>query len=143
MHQTVKQVEPVSGDRAAELRKILEGRRQDLMHDLQRRVRQRCTGSAVDVGDSADIAEADIQDDMDLALMQIKTEMLDHIQHALGRLDAGTFGFCVECNAEISEQRLRALPFALRCTSCEERRERRTRRQPPVPMFSGAAFDVR
>ena len=42
---------------------------------------------------------------------------------ALVRLDAGKYGSCFECDEEISEQRLRALPFAVRCQSCEKRRE--------------------
>ena len=42
---------------------------------------------------------------------------------ALGRLDAGKYGSCFECTREIAERRLRALPFAVRCQACEERRE--------------------
>lgn len=45
------------------------------------------------------------------------------IDDALMRLDAGKYGSCLECAREISEQRLRALPFAVRCQACEERRE--------------------
>jgi RNA polymerase-binding transcription factor DksA len=41
----------------------------------------------------------------------------------LVRLDAGKYGVCFECEDEISERRLRALPFAVRCQACEERRE--------------------
>jgi DnaK suppressor protein len=39
------------------------------------------------------------------------------------RLDAGDYGVCLDCSGEISERRLRALPFAVRCQSCEEVRE--------------------
>ena len=45
------------------------------------------------------------------------------IDDALVRLDAGKYGSCLECAREISEQRLRALPFAVRCQGCEQRRE--------------------
>jgi RNA polymerase-binding transcription factor DksA len=38
------------------------------------------------------------------------------------------YGACLECTAEIPERRLRALPFAVRCRSCEERREDAQRR---------------
>jgi RNA polymerase-binding transcription factor DksA len=48
---------------------------------------------------------------------------LTRIDEALVRLDAGEYGACVECGDEISEPRLRALPFAVRCRSCEETRE--------------------
>ncbi len=57
--------------------------------------------------------------------MQIKRESLIKIDEALHRLEAGEFGRCAVCGDEISEQRLSALPFALRCTECESAREAR------------------
>jgi DnaK suppressor protein len=56
-------------------------------------------------------------------LIQMKAETLNKIEEALRRLEEGTFGYCFECGDEISERRLRALPFALRCKDCEEARE--------------------
>jgi RNA polymerase-binding transcription factor DksA len=40
------------------------------------------------------------------------------IRAALGRMDAGEYGFCVTCGAEISEERLNLLPFTPFCRSC-------------------------
>ncbi|HZH03232.1 MAG TPA: TraR/DksA C4-type zinc finger protein [Myxococcaceae bacterium] len=37
------------------------------------------------------------------------------IDAALARIEAGTFGTCVDCGMDISIQRLTALPFAVRC----------------------------
>jgi RNA polymerase-binding transcription factor DksA len=45
------------------------------------------------------------------------------IDGALARLDAGGYGLCVECEREIATRRLQALPFAVRCQGCEEKRE--------------------
>src|SRR5687767_2149126 len=42
---------------------------------------------------------------------------------ALARLAAHQYGACAVCGLEISERRLRALPFAVRCKRCEDRRE--------------------
>ena len=42
---------------------------------------------------------------------------------ALERLQAGTYGVCVDCDREISESRLKALPWATRCVSCATVRE--------------------
>jgi hypothetical protein len=63
------------------------------------------------------------QGDIDLALLQMRAETVRRIDAALVRLEAGTYGSCVECAVAISEPRLRALPFAARCQACEERRE--------------------
>jgi RNA polymerase-binding transcription factor DksA len=56
-------------------------------------------------------------------LIQMKAETLARVDEALARLDAGQYGRCFECGGEIAEKRLRALPFAERCTVCEEKKE--------------------
>ena len=53
----------------------------------------------------------------------MKSETLNKINEALGRLEGNTYGDCFECGDEIAEPRLRALPFAVRCKDCEEARE--------------------
>ncbi len=75
------------------------------------------------VADVGETSEADIQDDIEFALIQMKAETLSKIDEALARLEEGAYGNCFECGEEISEQRLRALPFAVRCRECEEVRE--------------------
>ncbi len=47
------------------------------------------------------------------------------IDAALGRMDAGEYGDCEECGAEIAFERLQALPFATRCTDCATLEEKR------------------
>lgn len=110
-----------------ELRCILEARRLEIIGEVQHKMRDvRAEGSAAplhDVRDDAETSEADIQDDIEFALLQIKAETLNRITEALARLDEGTFGYCYECGKEISSRRLRALPFAVRCTDCEAIRE--------------------
>ena len=94
------------------------------VHEKMRDVRTEGAGSTVQgVLDAAESSEADIQDDIEFALIQMKAETLTKINEALGRLEEGTYGYCSECGGEISEQRLRALPFAVRCKECEEARE--------------------
>lgn len=41
------------------------------------------------------------------------------LRAALDALEAGTYGVCVDCGAEIPEGRLRALPDAVRCVPCQ------------------------
>jgi DnaK suppressor protein len=114
-------------DRYAELRRILEERRREIMSEVHGKIRDvRAEGAnspTTGVLDAAETSEADIQDDIEFALIQMKAETLTKIEEALRRLEEGTFGYCFECGDEISERRLRALPFALRCKDCEEARE--------------------
>ncbi len=110
-----------------ELKYMLEARRLEIIGEVQHKMRDvRTEGAAAllhDVRDDAETSEADIQDDIEFALLQMKAETLNKITEALSRLDEGTFGYCYECGKEISSRRLRALPFAVRCTDCETIRE--------------------
>ena len=109
--------------RNQDLRLILSTRQMEMQADLKKRTRNGRIGRAGNVGDTVEHADADVQDGMDLALLQMRTETLIRIDAALSRLDSGEYGFCAECAGEISERRLRALPFAVRCQACEEKRE--------------------
>jgi DnaK suppressor protein len=114
-------------DRYVELRRILEERRRGILSEVHEKMRDVRTEAAKGEGqgvlDAAESSEADIQDDIEFALIQMKSETLQKIEEALTRLEDGTYGYCFECGDEISERRLRALPFAVRCKDCEETRE--------------------
>ena len=130
-------------ERYAELRRILEERRREIMSEVQGKIRDvRAEGAnspTTGVLDAAETSEADIQDDIEFALIQMKAETLTKIEEALRRLEEGTFGYCFECGDEISERRLRALPFALRCKDCEEAREVKQQRDRLMAQRRGAA----
>lgn len=119
--------------RYVELKRILEERRREILAQVQEKIRDvRAEGSSGEtqgVLDAAETSEADIQDDIEFALIQMKSETLHRIEEALQRLEDGKFGYCFECGDEISERRLRALPFAVRCKDCEEAREVAERRE--------------
>ncbi len=117
----------IARDRYVELKRILEERRREILSQVQEKMRdvraEGALGESQGVLDSAETSEADIQDDIEFALIQMKSETLHKIEEALARLDEGTYGYCFECGDEVSERRLRALPFAVRCKDCEEARE--------------------
>jgi DnaK suppressor protein len=119
--------ETMAQTRYAELRAILEERRREILSEVKEKMRdvraEGASGEGQGVLDAAEASEADIQDDIEFALIQMKSETLLKIEEALSRLEEGTFGYCFECGDEISERRLRALPFAVRCKDCEEARE--------------------
>jgi DnaK suppressor protein len=119
--------------RYVELKRILEERRREILAQVQEKMRdvraEGGIGEGQGVLDAAESSEADIQDDIEFALIQMKSETLHRIEEALMRLDEGSFGNCFECGDEISERRLRALPFAVRCKDCAEARELAERRE--------------
>ena len=133
----------IPSGRYDELKGILEERRREIMNEVQGRmrdVRSEGAGSAVQgVLDAAESSELDIQDEIEFALIQMKAETLSKIEEALHRVEEGTYGFCFECGEEISEKRLRALPFAVRCKDCEEAREIKQQRDRLMAQRRGAA----
>jgi len=122
----------MASERYTELQRILEERRREILSEVKgkmRDVRSVGAGEGQGVLDAAEASEADIQDDIEFALIQMKSETLHKIEEALARLDERTYGNCFECGDEISERRLRALPFAVRCKACEEAREQAEMRE--------------
>jgi len=127
--------------RYGELKQILEERRREILSAVKTKIKDvRAEGSsgimhAVDV---AETSESDIQDDIEFALIQMKAETLNKIDEALRRLEEGSYDNCFECGEGISQQRLRALPFAVRCKDCEEAREQAVQRERVASQRRGA-----
>jgi RNA polymerase-binding transcription factor DksA len=51
-------------------------------------------------------------------LLQNEERIVEQAQDALERIDAGTFGVCEECEADIPDERLDAMPFVRYCVEC-------------------------
>jgi DnaK suppressor protein len=129
---------------------MLEDRRREMHAEVKGKMRDvRAEGSwgskASEVVDAVESSEADIQDEIEFALIQMKSETLNKIEDALVRLENGDYGNCFECGEEIAEKRLRALPFAVRCKDCEEAREVAEKRERQMAARRGSAslfFDM-
>ena len=125
-----------------ELKRMLEERQRELTHEVQGRIRGvRADGAEKphEVMDQGETSEVDIQEDIELALIQMKAETLNKINEALARLETGRYGHCFECGDEITEARLRALPFAVRCKDCEEARENAANRERMLTQRRGSS----
>lgn len=67
------------------------------------------------------LADADREE----ASLEVLRAQLERVREALGRLDAGTYGRCVECGRELPDERLEVRPEAERCVDCQQRAESR------------------
>ncbi len=143
-------IEATPKSRYSELKWMLEERRRVLQAEVQGKMRNVRSegawgGKLNEVFDAVEGAEADIQDDIEFALIQMKSETLNKVNNALIRLEQGDYGNCFECGEEIAEKRLRALPFAVRCKDCEEAREVAEQRERQMAARRGASslfFDM-
>jgi len=107
------------------LQAMLEDRRREI-HDKLRSLRESLPAEAADVRDVEEQSVDDFVQEVDFALMEMKSETLKQIDEALRRLEAGSYGHCVECSQAIAAARLKALPFARLCHDCQERQEERS-----------------
>ncbi|MEO5608247.1 MAG: TraR/DksA C4-type zinc finger protein [Ornithinibacter sp.] len=102
----------------AQLREELEHAHNDLV-DLMR-----------DSGDGAGDDQADAgaktyEREQEISLANNAREMLEQSEHALERLDDGTYGICESCGNAIGKLRLQAAPRATLCMPCKMKQERR------------------
>jgi RNA polymerase-binding transcription factor DksA len=72
-----------------------------------------------DAQEAADFTDSDREDAMIEAAQLRRSEALE----ALARMEAGTYGTCVDCGKEIPEARLQFRPEASRCVEDQERFE--------------------
>lgn len=116
-----------AADRDTELKRLLTARRDEILGRVKHGIdeaRADLAGHDDAVLDEGETSAVNTQQDVAFALIQMNTEMLRLLDAALARLDGGTYGQCVGCRHAIAEQRLRSLPFAVRCRDCEDARER-------------------
>jgi DnaK suppressor protein len=111
-------------ERYEQLKQMLEERREEIKGKL-RSLRETLPAEASVVRDPEEQSVDDFVQEVDFALMQMKSETLAKIDEAVRRLEDGTYGQCEECGSEIPAARLAALPFAALCRGCQERDEER------------------
>ncbi|MQA96165.1 MAG: conjugal transfer protein TraR [Streptosporangiales bacterium] len=58
------------------------------------------------------------------AVLQAAEDQRVAIRAALGRLDEGVYGICVDCDKPVPEGRLEARPEAARCVKCQAKRDK-------------------
>jgi len=91
-----------------------------LRKELTARVREAPNLTSASARDEGDLSHVENEQDLNCRRINSCSEHLKRIVEALGRLKQATYGVCEECGAEISEKRLRVMPFATRCRECQE-----------------------
>jgi DnaK suppressor protein len=76
-------------------------------------------------GDMADQASGNNEVHIQLKLKQTDAKILQAIEEALSRVEAGTFGLCRDCGGPIAEARLKAIPWTRMCIACKEKEKQR------------------
>jgi DnaK suppressor protein len=119
-----------AGDLAA-IRKRLEEERAELeerIDEIEANVFEKTqsdlTGEAGFDEDFADAGTATFDRERELSIQNNIRDLIEQINRAISRIDAGTYGTCERCGRPIDAPRLKALPHALLCMDCKRREER-------------------
>jgi DnaK suppressor protein len=103
-----------------QIRKDLEDARQEIAKSLGLR-EEVCIEQTADAMDQVQAAAG-----RELAIINLdrSARWVREIEEALRRLDTGEYGACLNCEEKIGAKRLRAVPWARLCLSCQERADR-------------------
>jgi DnaK suppressor protein len=77
--------------------------------------------------DSADAGSMLTEADRSEAILHSARNQRSGVLAALARIEQSRYGQCVDCDHEIPEGRLDALPDAARCVNCQAKHARRSR----------------
>ena len=110
----------------ATLRKELETERVDLTAQAERLEADAADESWKEPrsDDDAETGTATFERERTMSLARNARQTIVQIERALARMDAGTYGLCVNCGEAISHERLEALPQAVDCLDCRRKAER-------------------
>jgi RNA polymerase-binding transcription factor DksA len=109
------------------LRDLLTYRQTELRAEVHAAQLARQEATVVDTTDVSDQKDGALQQQLvgiDSAQEQRDIDELAQVELALKRLNAGTYGNCLDCNEPIPLERLRVQPAAQRCAVCQLGHER-------------------
>jgi DnaK suppressor protein len=109
-------------------RQLLEQRRSSLRDEIRAgdaSALEQIDSVARDVTDRKDLSGQRLAAELQGAEVQRDVVELAQVEAALRRLDAGTYGDCIDCGNVIAPARLRVQPAALRCAACQVAAESR------------------
>jgi DnaK suppressor protein len=103
--------------------KKFEGKLRALETEICRQVRMQ-DRTAIHIERSAEEAEQlalSSEREVVVRTLDHNTYLLREIHSALKRWQDGSYGVCLECEMQINERRLDAVPWARHCLACQER----------------------
>ena len=74
--------------------------------------------------DGGDRGFAELRESTIFSLIKLKAKEIEKIEEAIQRIDNGKYGRCRDCSRWIRPARLQVQPYAVRCSSCQEKLEK-------------------
>lgn len=106
--------------RRSPYRELLLRKREELLATTRRQ--PEALAISLRTPDEVEFALQAAEQDVTAATAELHNRMLREIERALQRVARGTYGECEACGEQISANRLKAIPWARYCLSCQEKR---------------------
>jgi DnaK suppressor protein len=103
-------------------RSLLLKKRDELLASTRRE--PEALSANVQSPDAVEFAVRTVEQDVTVLTANLRSNTLREIERALARCAGGTYGLCEACDEDISPARLKAIPWARYCVSCQELRSR-------------------
>lgn len=94
--------------------------------------------SQVSGGDVGDLANHDVERELESQLVSLESRELARIEKAIEAIHNGTYGQCELCGERIPVARLQALPHTSCCVECQRKFERRAAGSATEPDWESA-----
>ncbi|HEY3096719.1 MAG TPA: hypothetical protein VGK05_07765 [Acidimicrobiia bacterium] len=98
---------------------------EELQAEAEELAQERDPGDTQFDEESGEGDTVNVERERDLLLSASARQIVDAIDRALARMEAGTYGVCVPAGRRLSLERLEAIPYAEECVDCKARAERR------------------
>ena len=97
-------------------RDVLNGKHSEATRTLERR-----EGLTIErTPDALDEVQFAAARELSTRNLERESTVLREVRAALDRIADGSYGLCLRCEEEISQKRLKAVPWATLCISCQE-----------------------
>jgi DnaK suppressor protein len=121
---TAKATEGLKKKELKRFREILLEKKEEILKNAKRTMNEDMTLDTDDLADEMDLASSEYLQSFTFRLRGREKTFLKKIDHALAKIEEGTFGICEECEELISLKRLEARPETTLCIRCKEDQER-------------------
>jgi len=105
-------------------RETLLSKRAEILKNARQTLSENMTLDTDDLPDEMDLASSEYLQSFTFRLRGREKTFLKKIDHALTKIDDGSFGVCESCEEDISLKRLDARPETTLCIRCKEDQER-------------------
>jgi DnaK suppressor protein len=115
---------PLKKKELKRFKEILEEKRDEILRNAKRTLNEDMTLDVDDLPDEMDLASSEYLQSFQFRLRGREKTFLKKIDHALRKIEDGSFGICESCDEPISMKRLEARPETTLCIRCKEDQER-------------------